>query len=339
MEGYFPQSPSVPTGCAVIRPEAGGGGFFGAQTRMITGPFSIRASPAGGRPQPRRDPSPPFPSPPPGSRRYQSPVRPLRRRRGPSQKSSPAPSGIPDRPNAGDDRCAKSPRNKPSALTPASGIRSTTDRMRRAAGERRPKGCGAPPASASASGFQRDGEEVTPEKAQGIPLVVLIVLHFAQIQHVIAPVVRLPGDALDGGEGIGQIGRKVPFSPRNLEALLGLACEMEGEVLLVPAEDVDGKGIVAHVGAGFDVSTYRHQHQGRLQGYRREGVGGKPVLSLVRVEGHHGDTGGEGAQTIAIIPKIHSFPLLMITLDHGEIPCPHYTGKNLLSSILRRSGR
>src|SRR5690606_22515483 len=43
---------------------------------------------------------------------------------------------------------------------------------------------------------------------------------------------------------------------------------------------------------------------------------------LVRVEGHHGDTGGEGAQTIAIIPKIHSFPLLMITLDHGEIPCP-----------------
>src|SRR5690606_10004023 len=179
--------------------------------------------------------------------------------------------------------------------------------------------------SVSLSGIRRAGKEVPPEKAQGIALIVLVVLHFAQIQHMIAAVVSLPGNALDGGESIGQIGGIIALFPSDLQTFPGLAREMKGEVLLVSAEDVDGKGVVAHVSAGFDFPVDRNQDQRRFKRHRSEGIGGESVFAMIGVEGHHGHTGGEGSQAIAVIPKIHPFPSpLMAHSPSWQILIPLY---------------
>ena len=79
----------------------------------------------------------------------------------------------------------------------------------------------------------------------------------------------------------------------------GTAREMQGQLLLFGAQDIDGEWAPGKLVVGFGVAGDADEDQRRFHGHRGEGIDGNAMPLGDAVERHDGNACGEAAQAAA----------------------------------------
>jgi len=154
--------------------------------------------------------------------------------------------------------------------------------------------------------------ELTAVEEQRVEVGDLDLLDLADDDQVIAAVVRAPGPARDcRGRALEQRGGGAIDPLRRHRG--GASGEVPGDVELVVGEHVDREGLPREVLARLGAAAERDLGQRRLQGNGGERVDGRAVRVAVLVgAGDDGDAGGEPAECVPELSRIHLFLLYAV---------------------------